>query len=64
MKNSFSLICLLFLFWACSNSTIRNQDVRAWQQTNDKIRVLTSVMMIEDLVRQIGGEHVATLSLN
>jgi manganese/zinc/iron transport system substrate-binding protein len=37
--------------------------VHGWKSSNGKIRVLSSIAMIDDLVKQIGGEYVDNLTL-
>lgn len=55
---AFNAILSLILFSACSNSDSAHQSNREWMQPNGRIKVLSSIAMIDDVVRQIGGEHV------
>jgi manganese/zinc/iron transport system substrate-binding protein len=56
---------ILGLLWGCgsdsSDSSMSKR--RQWMVPNDKIKVLTTISMIQDIVQQIGGEHVEVLSL-
>lgn len=40
-----------------------NEDLRSWMKANGKVKVLCTIAMINDLVKQIGGEYVDTLTL-
>jgi manganese/zinc/iron transport system substrate-binding protein len=55
------LLVLLFLgVCACQ----RHETERsAWRQENGKIKVLTTIAMINDLVKEIGGDRVDTMAL-
>jgi manganese/zinc/iron transport system substrate-binding protein len=53
-------ICLLVV-WSCSSE--RNAGFRTWIENNGKIKVLSTTAMINDLVQQIGKDHVDTLTL-
>lgn len=57
------LICLsLCLIFACTpeNHTV---NTTRWMKPNGKIKVLSTIAMIGDLVERIGGEHVDNLVL-
>lgn len=55
------LFVLVFLsFCGCSRQETRDSK---WRQENGKLKVLTTIAMIDDLVKQIGGEDVDTLPL-
>lgn len=41
----------------------RQARFRQWIENNDKVKVLSTTAMINDLVQQIGGEHVDTMTL-
>lgn len=58
------LIGLLFIS-GCSSSQHqkRHAHFQQWIQNNGKVKVLSTTEMINDLVRQVGGEHVDTLTL-
>ncbi|MBS0622942.1 MAG: zinc ABC transporter substrate-binding protein [Verrucomicrobia bacterium] len=61
-KNLFisAIGCLLLLsFLGCQTTTTSTDD---WLQS-DKIRVLSTTTLVDDLVREVGGEHVARLTL-
>lgn len=55
-------ILLLLLFTACQSNPNAN-EVREWMTPNEKVKVLSTTAMIEDLVKRIGGEHVDSLTL-
>jgi manganese/zinc/iron transport system substrate-binding protein len=61
------LLSLTFLFlMGCSRSSASLQEedkFDQWLSEENKIRVLSTVGMIDDLVHQVGGEHVACLVL-
>ena len=50
---------------SCSTERHQKRQVqfREWMRDNGKIKVLNTTGMINDLVKQIGGEHVDTLIL-
>lgn len=59
---AFSIFALLL--WACSgNSASSPKNSQGWEKTGGKIKVLSTIAMIDDLVKQVGGEHVATRTL-
>ncbi|MBA3238766.1 MAG: zinc ABC transporter substrate-binding protein [Parachlamydiaceae bacterium] len=60
MKKTLSLILSFFLIWGCSTSERQSQS---WAAGEDRIKVLSTIAMIEDLVKAIGGETVAALTL-
>lgn len=53
-------LCLLGCF--CLGCA-RQPPHREWWQENGKLKILTTIAMIRDLVQEIGGEHVDVLSL-
>lgn len=56
--------CLLaVLMLALSGCTPKQNAQRTWAAQTDSLRVLCTLSMIEDLVSQVGGEHVACLTL-
>jgi manganese/zinc/iron transport system substrate-binding protein len=50
---------ILLLFGACS----KEKTTHAWMTPNGKIKVLSTLSMIDDLVKQIGGEYVDSIPL-
>jgi manganese/zinc/iron transport system substrate-binding protein len=58
-------LCLSTLFiLPCCNTTGSSSDVfNQWMQPSDKIKVLSTVAMIDDIVRQIGKEKILHMSL-
>lgn len=53
---------LTALLGAC-NSPSSYHETRDWLQSQDKLKVLSTIGMIDDLVKQIGGEHISSLTL-
>ncbi len=54
----------LWLINACSsNQQERQAHFQKWIQNNGKVKVLSTTAMIDDLVRQIGGQYVDTITL-
>lgn len=60
--NFFISFCLVTLLLGCSNNRERNNNVKEWMQS-DKVKVLSTIEMIDNLVKEIGGEYVTTLVL-
>lgn len=58
-----SILSVSLLFCSCSSNNERNQRVKEWMQPNEKIKVLSTIGMIDDLVQMIGGDHVDGLVL-
>ena len=56
------LTCL-FLLSCCSKTEVSSNIFNQWMQPNDKIKVLSTVAMIDDLVRQIGKEKILHMPL-
>lgn len=59
-------LCLaLILFAACTSTESRKrvQQWEQWKQPNGKLKVLSTTAMIDDIVRQVGGEHIDALVL-
>lgn len=54
-------IFCFFSFLSCSNQT--GTKWKEWMQNQNKIRILSTTVMIHDLVTQIGKEHVFSLPL-
>lgn len=59
------LFSLLFLLSACSDSASqqRREELRTWMDRDGKVKVLTTIAMINDLVKNVGGEHVDSIVL-
>lgn len=62
-----SLICLLMtiqLLTSCSGEPKdSHRELTRWMQATNKVKVLSTTAMINDLVQQIGGDSVAALTL-
>lgn len=53
-------IALLLILVGCAKTPSRDA---AWFQESGKLKVLTTIAMIHDLVEEIGGEHVRSIPL-
>ena len=58
-------LLLLLIGSGCSSDQHKMRQVRyeQWLQNNGKVKVLSTTMMIDDLVKQVGKEHIDTLVL-
>ncbi|NGX61095.1 MAG: Periplasmic zinc-binding protein TroA [Chlamydiae bacterium] len=56
------LLLVVFLAFLCGCECLDEQG-KQWRQPNGKLKVLTTIAMIEDLAGQVGGEYVDALSL-
>lgn len=53
-----SALFMLSLLAGCNNGTSHHKSTQEWMQKNHQLKVLSTIAMIDDLVRTIGGEHV------
>jgi manganese/zinc/iron transport system substrate-binding protein len=53
-----SSLMALFLLSGCNQGSTRHKSTKEWMQKNHQLKVLSTIAMIDDLVRQIGGEYV------
>jgi manganese/zinc/iron transport system substrate-binding protein len=59
-----SLLLSLTLLVGCSGDQQANQgEFSRWMQSKGKLRVLSTTAMINDIVQQVGGDTVTTLTL-
>lgn len=49
---------LAIIFVGCAGGDSTHKSTREWMQPNHQLKVLSTIAMIDDLVRQIGGEYV------
>lgn len=56
-------LLLLLLFLSICGCQRQGSGGSAWRQENGKIKVLTTIAMINDLVKEVGGDRVDTLVL-
>lgn len=68
LKKFVWLCCCLIGIWIISSCSReqhqkRQADFQQWIQNNGKVKVLSTTAMIDDLVKQIGKEHVDTITL-
>lgn len=59
------IAALLLIIAACScrDSSDRFRSLQQWMTPNGKLKVLSTTSMINDIVRQVGGDHVDGLAL-
>lgn len=57
----FLAVCLL-LFFSCSSSR-KDSGLHAWMSETEKPKVLCTTAIVEDLVKQVGGDKICTISL-
>lgn len=60
LKKTLILLMLTFLCCQCQRATTRDSQ---WREKNGRIKVLTTIAMIDDLVQKIGGERVDSIPL-
>lgn len=64
-----SLFFIIIMTMACllqscdRKSSNRQAEFEQWMENDNKIKVLSTTSMINDLVKQVGGEYVSTLTL-
>lgn len=56
------LVCLFFLS-CCSKKGLSSNVYNQWMQPSNKIKVLSTIAMIDDVVRQIGQEKILHMPL-
>lgn len=65
-KGLFSLICLCVVSLALCNCAGQGSHVQKrsmWMQPNGKLKVLSTIAMIDDLVTRVGGVHIDAYTL-
>lgn len=65
-RTIFLAFCIIFSFYllACSQNSQSNQnEFSSWINQNGKVKILSTTAMVNDLVKQVGGDHVDTLVL-
>ncbi len=60
MRFLYFLCFMGLLAWGCSTPP---SNISSWHEDNGKIKVLSTTAMIDDLVREIGGERVDHITL-
>lgn len=58
-----SVLFLICLGCSCVDHTYRTAGLQEWMKPNGKIKVLSTIAMIGDLVKQVGGDKVDVLTL-
>lgn len=58
-----SILLLLFIGCSCGDLSDRSRGLREWMTPNGKIKVLSTIAMIGDLVKQVGGDKIDSLTL-
>lgn len=51
---------LVLLLCGCSNGNDRVAVLKQWMTPNGKVKVFSTIAMIDDLVKQIGGDYIDT----
>lgn len=61
----FRLAIFLLLLTACSSNdlSISLSQMQRWREPNGRVKVLTTIAMIDDIVRQVGNDFVDSLVL-
>lgn len=54
---------LLLCFFSCTDSKNHMQETQDWKARNGKVKVLSTIGMIDDLVKKVGGEYIDSISL-
>jgi len=57
------LSCLIFFSCSRVDSEGRQQALQQWMADDGRLKVLSTIAMINDLVAQVGGEHVDAMAL-
>lgn len=57
------LFLLFFLCYSCGSNDAQQGSLRKWMEPNGKIKVLSTIAMINDLVQQVGGDRVDAMTL-
>lgn len=63
MRFIITFLCVLSICAACGNRDARASQFKTWKEQNGKIKILSTTGMINDIVQQIGRDHVDTLTL-
>jgi manganese/zinc/iron transport system substrate-binding protein len=62
-----ALLLLIAVLWGCSPSENPHngvsQEKQKWREHNGKVKVLSTIAMIHDLVKQVGGDYVDAIAL-
>lgn len=58
-----ALVLFLALFFTLSSCSNQETKQRNWTQQETRLKVLSTIAMINDLVKEIGGDHVSALTL-
>lgn len=59
----FILYLFLLLNLSCSTHSGTRKSSQEWLKPNGKLKVLSTIAMIDDIVSQVGGEYVDSISL-
>lgn len=63
MKQLFLLLCVLSLAACTQDGRQRQAEMERFRTKDGKVKVLSTIAMIDDLVRKIGGDYVDSLTL-
>jgi manganese/zinc/iron transport system substrate-binding protein len=59
----YAFFAILFFVLGCSVSDARTKAFREWMAPGDKLKILSTTAMINDLVQRVAGENAVTLTL-
>lgn len=59
----FSVMPLTIFFGCSPTQHPREQKLKSWLQNDTELKVLSTTAMIEDIVRQVGGEKIKSMTL-
>lgn len=57
------IVILLFCLSCTQNQQKPQNSTQSWMAQNGKVKVLSTIAMIDDLVKSVGGEHVDAMTL-
>jgi manganese/zinc/iron transport system substrate-binding protein len=65
IKYFFCYLSVILIISGCSSDQhqMRRIHFQQWIQNNGKVKVLSTTAIIDDLVKQVGGEHVDSIAL-
>jgi manganese/zinc/iron transport system substrate-binding protein len=63
VRRSVGFLIIVGITWVTTGCSRLETEDRYWRQDNGKLKVLTTLAMINDLVQQIGKDRIDTISL-
>lgn len=58
-----SIILINLLGCSCGDFSERSRLLKQWMIPNGKVKVLSTIAMVDDMVKQVGGEHIDSMTL-